>query len=68
MRNKFYAIYDGNNDVLVFDSADERDEFVLFESLVHPNCRAVGYDGVKDLIAGKTPVFDSSFGCLAILN
>lgn len=68
MENKYFAIYKDTNDVLVFDTAEERDEFCSYEQVVHPDCVAIEYDRVKDLIAGKEPVFDHGFGCMAILD
>ena len=58
---KYYALYTESNDVLVFDSAAERDEFVADERVVHP-------DRVKHLIEGKEPEYAEGFGCMAILS
>ena len=67
MENRSYAMYTDHNIILVFDEKAERDEYVKDEWVVHPECIAVSYDEVKDLIAGKTPVYDKGFGCDAIL-
>lgn len=64
--NKFYAIYQNSNTVLVFDSASERDEFVYHESLVYPECIGVSEAEIHDLIEGKEPVYDEDFDCLVI--
>ena len=67
MENRFYAMYLNTKVILVFMNEWERDDYVLMEQLVHPECIAVEYDDVKDLIAGKTPVYDKGFGCDVIL-
>ena len=64
---KYYAIYKESEDVMVFDTVSERDEFVREERIVHPDCVAVSGDKIEHLIKGKQPVYDSGFGCLAIL-
>ena len=64
---KYFAIYRESEDVMVFDTADERDEFVCEEQIVHPDCTAVAASKIEHLIKGKDPVFDSGFGCYAIL-
>ena len=64
---KFYAFYKESNDVLVFDTESERDAFVCEEQIVHPDCVAVSGDKIEHLIKGKKPVYDSGFGCMAIL-
>ena len=63
MENNFYALYIFSKDVLMFQNEWERNEFVEMERIVHPECIAVSYDEIKDLIAGKTPVYDKGFGC-----
>ena len=64
---KYYAIYKESEDVMVFDTVDERDEFVREERIVHPDCTAVAASKIEHLIKEKNPVFDDSFGCYAIL-
>ena len=49
MENKYFAIYKDTNDVLVFDTAEERDEFCSYEQVVHPDCVAIEYDRVKEI-------------------
>ena len=68
MKSKFYALYIGTNDVLVFDNKNERDIYVSMEKIVHPDCVCVTYDEIKKIINGKTPIFDRGFGCMAILS
>lgn len=67
MENKFYAIYNNTNDVLIFDLEEERNTYVEEEVIVHPDCACATYDDVKNIINGRTPVFDDGFGCMAIL-
>ena len=64
---KYYALYVESNDVLIFDSEEERDEFVWHEWEVHPDCIGVQYLRIEKLIKGKEPRFNSDFGCMAIL-
>lgn len=64
---KYYALYKESDDVMVFDSAAERDDFVANERVVHPDCVRASLAKVKHLIDGKEPVFDEGFGCMAIL-
>lgn len=68
MKTKFYALYKGTNDVLVFDTKKERDFYVSEERIVHPDCVCVTYGKIKKLIEGRSPVFDCGFGCFAILS
>ena len=65
---KYYALYQESNDVLVFDTEEERDEFVYQEWVVHPDCIGVQYKRIADLIKGKEPTFDEGFGCMAFLS
>ena len=65
---KYYALYTESNDVLVFDSAAERDEFVADERVVHPECVRASAERVKHLIEGKEPIYAEGFGCMAILS
>lgn len=41
MKKQFYALYEGTNDVLVFDTSKERNEYVQEERLVHPECKGI---------------------------
>ena len=68
MKKQFYALYEGTNDVLVFDTSKERNEYVQEERLVHPECKGVSKKKISHLIKDKTPVYDSGFGCMAILS
>jgi len=65
---KYYAMYRGENVVLVFDNVQERDDFVLEEQLVHPECVKALYAEVADMIRGKEARYDKGFGCMAILG
>lgn len=68
MSKQFYALYKESNDVLVFGTSKERDEYVSEEKIVHPDCIRVSKIRIKRLIEGKTPTYDSGFGCMAILS
>ena len=68
MKKQFYALYEGTNDVLVFDTANERDEYVREERLVHPECKIISEKKISCMIKGKSPVYDSGFGCMVILS
>lgn len=68
MKKNFYALYDGTNSVLVFDTSKERDEYVMEERMVHPECKRVSKKKILNLIKGKTPVYDDGFGCMAIIS
>lgn len=68
MKKNFYALYKNSNDVLVFNTKNERDVYVREEKVIHPDCVCATYDKVKSIIDGRTPVFDSGFGCMAILS
>lgn len=68
MENKFFAIYKDHNDVLVFDTKDERDTYVEEEKVVHPDCACTTYEKIKDIVCGRSPVYDSGFGCMTILS
>ena len=68
MKKQFYALYEGTNDVLVFDTSKERNEYVQEERLVHPECKSVSKKKIINLIKDRTPVYDSGFGCMAILS
>ncbi len=68
MGRKFYALYHGTNTVLVFDTSNERDEYVKEEKMVHPECKRIAEEKIVHLIKGKTPTYDSGFGCMAIIS
>ncbi|MBR4590058.1 MAG: hypothetical protein IKO36_05265 [Bacteroidaceae bacterium] len=65
---KYYALYTESDDVMVFDTAAERDEFVADERVVHPDCVRASAERVKHLIEGKEPEYAEGFGCMAILS
>lgn len=67
MKDKFYVLYRHSNDVLILPTAEERDQFVEHEQIVHDDCVAATYEEVKPLISGKSATFDHGFGCMAIL-
>lgn len=67
MKDMFYVLYRNSNDVLILPTAEERDQFVEHEQLVHDDCTVATYEEVKHLISGKTATFDHGFGCMAIL-
>lgn len=64
---KYYALYTESDDVLVFDTAADRDEYVAEERIVHPDCVRASAEKVNHLIEGRTPVYDQGFGAMAIL-
>ena len=63
----YYALYKDTKHVLVFSDKAERDDFVRDETLFHPDCVRASYAKVKELVKDKRPIFDDSFGCLAVL-
>lgn len=67
MSEKFYALYTESKYILVFDDEEERDAYVNFEYISHPDCISVSFDDIKDMIGDKYPEFDPSFGCYALL-
>ena len=66
--NNYYARYRGTNNVLVFGTSAERDEYVREEKIVHPECEKVSERNVRPLLRGRKPVFSKSFGCMAVLD
>lgn len=68
MSKKYYANYSGKDDVLIFDTVEERDEFVTLEKDVHPECRKISERRAKELMKNKVPVYDESFGCMVVLG
>ena len=66
MSRKFYAQYEGTNTILVFESSKNRDEYVREEKMVHPECKRISFSKIGKLIEGRTPIYDSSFGCMVI--
>ena len=67
MSENYYAMYEGlSNLVLVFDSEQECDDYVYHDQAVHPECKKVPYDSVKELISGIMPMYSYEFGCKAI--
>lgn len=67
MNRKFYALYEEHLHVLVFDSKEERDEYVKHEKMVHPDCIKASLGKVKAIIGDKKPVYDDGFGCMVVL-
>lgn len=67
MEKKYFAIYKTTNVVLVFDNANDRNDYVYFEQIVHPDCIRTSYRKIKHLVRGKSAVFDKRFGCMTIL-
>lgn len=58
-----FAVYKDSGVVLVFDSETERDTFVNYETLVHPDCRPATFEQIANLIEGKSATWDRGFGC-----
>lgn len=67
MKKKYFAIYKTTNVILVFDNMNDRDNYVFFEQIVHPDCIRASYRKIKHLVRGKSAVFDKRFGCMIIL-
>lgn len=67
MSEKYYAVYSGTNVVLVFDTLQERDEYVNDEQVVHPECIQCSFENIKHIINGKNPSYSSDFGCMVII-
>ena len=67
MAKLYYALYKDSEHVLVFPDKNERDSFVRDESIIHPDCVRASKGRVKDLVRDRTPIYEDSFGCLAIL-
>ena len=68
MNFKFYAIYGNTNDALVFGSRAERDTYVSDESILYPDCRKISAEKAQSIIGDKTPVYNDSLGCMAVLH
>ncbi len=58
-----FVLYEDSGVVLVFDSETERDTFVNYEAMVHPDCRSATFEQIANLIEGKSTTWDRSFGC-----
>ena len=64
---RYYALYRGERVTLVFDDCQERDDYVMEEQMVHPECVKAEYPEVAHMIQGKEARYDKGFGCMAIL-